>query len=111
MYKKAYYLMIDALIAVIILVIGFFMVTSNFLGTGNGIFVQGIADEIMELLSTTSFNEICTPICSDPEMQPVYNQLKNKNLTLVEGMGEFKSRGDLLLLNLQLSGNLIPCNH
>ncbi|MBI4148918.1 hypothetical protein HY491_00575 [Candidatus Woesearchaeota archaeon] len=92
MHSKGYYLMLDALIAAVILVIGYFLITTNFLGTADDILIERASTDIMELLSTTRFAELCTPVCSSPQLQAAYDNLKNKNLTLLEAIGEFYAR-------------------
>ncbi|HLD07124.1 MAG TPA: hypothetical protein VJC16_06375 [Candidatus Nanoarchaeia archaeon] len=92
MRNKGYYLMLDALVAAVILVIGYFLVAGNFLDTEQDALAKHAATEIMELLATTSFPELCTPLCSPSSLQPAYDALRNKNLTLLEAIGELYAR-------------------
>lgn len=99
MNKRGYYFITDALIAAMILAIGFFLVSSFYISDPGKLEIKAAADNIMNFLSTTKFYDLCSGepvVCSNAVLEDLSRQrvITNKDNSLLEVIGElfFKNK-------------------
>jgi len=114
--KKAYYFMVDALITVIILTIGYFLLISHYTSKPYLIQTQHISEDIIGLLSASYIYDLCAAAqCSDSKLKDIYNGIGNKNNTLLELLGELHKKNQdptarELIKSLIVENKLVPEN-
>lgn len=112
--KKAYYFMIDALMAVVIFTVGYFLLTSYYASSAPSLEIQRVSENIMSLISEIRLSDLCDEEgCTIEGMDSIYNEINDKNNTLIESMGELYSTGEsgkaaALVKMIIIDNNLIP---
>jgi len=81
----------DAFIALIILSIGFIVITSNYSYSPAQTSTQQIANDILNVLQSAKIRDICNPECSGTILNDYSSLIKNKDNTLLELIGELKT--------------------
>jgi hypothetical protein len=95
--KKGYIFLIDGIFAVILLVIGLIIVSSNRVETNSEIPLSITLDNSLELLSSVKISDICDECsCSVKKMSELCenNNLKNSRESLLDYIGELYSRNN-----------------
>lgn len=113
--KKGYFFLMDGIFAIVILVIGGLIVSSNTVRETSEIPLTMFLDNSVELLSSVKINELCNDecFCSNKKLQEFCKNglILNKGQTLIDYMGELYSQGDNLKIsdlfaNLTLENNM-----
>ena len=114
MNKKAYYFMIDALVATFIFTVGYFLLTSYYSSTAPSLEIKRVSEDIMSLMSEVKLTDICDDTgCTIEGMESIYNIVEDKNNTLLEAIGELYSKNMLdkaaeIVKIVIVDNNLIP---
>lgn len=118
MNKKGYYFMIDALVAVMILTIGYFLLTAFYASTAPSLEIQRVSENIISLLSDVRLSDLCSdscpsPDCTIPDMDTIYCSISDKNNTLIESIGELYSKTKMveaakIVELIVVDNNLVP---
>ncbi len=115
--KKGYYFIIDSLIAAMILVIGFILISSLYISEPSKIEIKSAADNIMNFLSTVKLNDLCSENkCSDPALQSNYDLIKNKDNSLLEVIGELirtnnRESAAEIIRSVVVDNKMVPPGH
>jgi len=92
--KKAYFFLMDVIFAVVILTIGYMMISSNRIISYDEVPLALVAENTMNLLSTVNINDLCDDacICSNEVLEDFCNSGKilNKEQSLLDYFGEMK---------------------
>lgn len=91
--KKAYYFTLDALIALVILSIGFIVITASYSYTPAAVSTQHLADGILNLLQSAKISDFCDPVTCNLPISALGTNPFNYNNTLLELTGELEKRG------------------
>ncbi|MBT4648114.1 hypothetical protein HOA56_00230 [archaeon] len=102
--KKAYYFLIDSIVSILILGMGFMVISSFTPKSSNDVFQETLANDIMELVASTKINELCPRIennipCSISSLNEVYIDpnigIHNINNTILELVGELYTKNPM----------------
>jgi hypothetical protein len=116
MRKKGEFFLIDGLFSIVILTIGFLLITSNKPTQNNELSLDVLLDNSVDLLSSVKINELCSAdcICSNQKLsQYCQNKLiMNHDQTLFDGIGELysknkKNEAGELFKNITLEKNML----
>jgi len=95
--KKAYFFLLDGIFAVVILVIGFMMISSNRVFVYDEVPLALVAENTMDLLSTVKINDLCDNACEcSHELIETYcksGRILNKEQSLIDYFGELYDTG------------------
>jgi hypothetical protein len=116
--KKGEFFLIDGLFSIVILAIGFLIISSNQPKQTNDIPLSILAENTMELFSSVKIDELCDACdCSNKKLSEycLSNYIINKNQTILDSVGEMYSRGTnnykqragQLFKNITLEKNMI----
>ncbi|MFH0875902.1 MAG: hypothetical protein V1859_08240 [archaeon] len=94
MNKKAYFFIMDAAVAALILVIGYMLISTTSISKPAQFYNKHVADDLMNVLSNTKVNDLCGLPCTNSGLQNIFdnNNVKNTNNTLLELFGELYYR-------------------
>ncbi len=115
MRKKAYFFLMDGIFSIVILTIGFLIISSNKLQPGEELHLSIAAENTMNIFSSVRVNELCDESCncSIRKLQDYCyrNIILNKEQTLLDTLGElyFRNRKDdagMLFDNITSEGDL-----
>ncbi len=97
--KKGYFFLLDGLVAVLILTVGFLLISSAHPDKPSTIFNKRAANDVANVLANTKIRDICvdSPSCSctDAVVRDLYcttGGIMNKDNTLLELVGELYDR-------------------
>ena len=113
--KKGEFFLIDGLLSIVILIIGFLILSSNHQSQENEISLSIIAESTMDFFSSVRVDELCDGCrCSVSVLSDYCSRdfIKNKNQTLLDSMGEQyylnnKARAGELFRNITTGKNMI----
>ena len=118
MSKKAYYFIVDALIAATILIVGFILINSLYISEPEKIELKDAADNIMNFLSATKLLDLCTAEgdCSDKVLQSNFDSIRNKDNSLLEVIGELVSAGSqeragAIIRSIVVDNKMVPLGY
>ena len=104
----------DAFIALIILSIGFIVITSNYSYSPEQASTQQIANDILNVLHSAKIRDFCNPDCSGTILAGYSNLIINKDNTLLEFIGELgKNNKKTPAKNLleSIISKIVPSNY
>jgi hypothetical protein len=116
MKKKGEFFLIDGLFSIVILTIGFLIITSNRPSQNNEISLDVILDNSVDIFSSVKINELCSSdcICSNPKLGEfcLSKMIRNKDQTLFDGIGELYSKNQKikageLFMNITLEEDML----
>ncbi len=117
MNKKAYIFLMDGIIAVVILTVGFLLISSNKPDETTEIPISMMTENTMSLFSNIKLYEICDFSdcgCSNDKLSEycASGYIENKNQTLLDYFGELynrsmQSRADELFYNITIENDLL----
>ena len=97
MKKKAFFFLMDSIFAMVILTIGYFVVSSN-KGVVNADLPLNVAVEgTIDILSSVEINEMCNSCnCSNAKLEElcIAGDVKNSDQTIMDFLGELYSTGN-----------------
>jgi len=91
MKKKAYIFLMDGIFAVVILIIGFIIISSNKPGMQTTASLEQVSENLVDIFSTVKINDLCTNChCSNKKLTEYCNQghIRNKDQTIFDYIGE-----------------------
>ncbi len=91
MNRKAYFFLIDAIFAVMILMIGFMIITSRKPTKLDEVPLSQVSENLMDIISTVRVDEICSEgcECTIPAIEPSCStDIRNKHSTILDNLGE-----------------------
>ena len=116
MNKKAFFFVLDGIFALIILLIGFLIISSSSRVTITEVPLSILSENTMDLLASVNVNELCPEDCecSNQKLEEYCSQgrIRNMNQTLLDYMGELyvlgkKSDSESLFRNITMQNDLL----
>ena len=95
--KKGYYLILDSFIAIVILLIGIFLITSLSLRKPEQAIAKNYAQDVISFMAFAKINDLCNACaCGDATLSNLCLNSKIGNLdnTIIELIGELHSRNE-----------------
>jgi hypothetical protein len=123
-YTKAYYLILDSLISVVILVVGVILISSFFSSKPEQIAPKHYANDIINLLGSAKINDLCVNTndinnceCSNNNLTYLCtnSKINNSENTILELIGELHYKGEIseinpLIKSIIVDNKLLPKN-
>lgn len=92
--KKGYFFLIDGIFAIVILVIGFLLVSTEKPYKEQTMPVEFSADNFIDILSTVKLSDICeNSVCTNKKIEQYLGQTNNHEQTIIDFLGELYSAG------------------
>jgi hypothetical protein len=112
--KKGYFFLMDGIFAIVILVIGGLIVSSNTVQESTDIPLTMYLDNTVDLFSTVKINELCATdcTCSNEKLEELCTLNLNQDQTLSDYFGELYSLGreddiEDLFVNLTIENEML----
>lgn len=101
MNRKAYFFLMDAIFAMVILMIGFMIITSTKPNNADEIPLDQVSENIVDVLSAVKIDELCNDDCecSEQIIETFCPTIKNKEQTILDYLGEVYDEDPLQLNN------------
>jgi len=95
MNKKGYFFLVDGIFAVVILLIGFMLISSGSKDVTNELPINNVMDNIVDVYGTVKLNELCVGCdCSIKKLSELCDdEIKNFDQTFFDYLGELYQRG------------------
>lgn len=109
--KRGYFFMLDAMLALIVLVIGVFLVTSSYVDVPEPAQVSLLSDDLLNFLSNTKINGINNPYAGIGGVLWSQGDITDPDNTLLQQIGEFyaANKPDLAEKFIQnVSAGIVP---
>ena len=90
MNRKAYFFLMDAIFALVILMIGFMVITSTKPSNIDEVPLAQVSENLVDILSSVKIKEICDEecVCSNEMIETFCPSIKNKDQTILDYLGE-----------------------
>ncbi|MBN1502086.1 hypothetical protein JW930_00955 [Candidatus Woesearchaeota archaeon] len=110
--KKAYVFILDAIMALIILTIGFLVISSTYSNKPALVTTRNMAEDLLNVMAAVKVSEIC-PDCGNcaAELNSICGDIKNRDNTVLELIGEQYSLGTdtgQLINEIIMENKLLP---
>ena len=89
--KKAYIFLMDGIFAMVILMIGFLIISSNNPGIQTHVSLDVVSENVIDILSRVKINNLCTNCyCSNEKLSEFcsHSLIKNQDQTILDYFGE-----------------------